>query len=443
MDILEYIESWLWNPELDKLSPLPRTGVSIVRYVYAVLRDALTSTLTLRAMGLVYVTILSVVPLLALVFSVLKGFGFHKQIEPLLYNLLSPLGERGVELTDQVMGFVDNIKGGLLAGVGLAVLIYTSISMIKKVEDSFNYVFRVETARSFLQRFSEYLSVLLIGPIVMIVAMGTIAYVGNMSVVKDASSLEVVNETFLLLGKLTPTLIIAGLFTFSYMFIPNAKVNFWPALGGGLTGGLLWATAGLMFTEFVMSSTRNVTIYASFAIVIVALIWLYVSWLILLIGAQTAFYLQKPEYLRIGYKPLNIGNRLREKIGLELMFETARRFRNGDEPVTVDEIAEQINLPGLVISPVLHRLTNANLIAASGKAGLIPARDPGQISVSQVLGAIRNNHQRDIFAKGNWALDVDEIDRALNNAINNICEDSSIYDVLDAKVAKPTPAETS
>jgi len=193
----------------------------------------------------------------------------------------------------------------------------------------------------------------------------------------------------------------------------------------------------------VMSSTRNVTIYASFAIVIVALIWLYVSWLILLIGAQTAFYLQKPEYLRIGYKPLNIGNRLREKIGLELMFETARRFRNGDEPVTVDEIAEQINLPGLVISPVLHRLTNANLIAASGKAGLIPARDPGQISVSQVLGAIRNNHQRDIFAKGNWALDVDEIDRALNNAINNICEDSSIYDVLDAKVAKPTPAETS
>ena len=211
MDILEIIESWLWSPKVDKLGLLPKVGITIIRYVYAVLRDALTSTLTLRAMGLVYVTILSVVPLLALTFSVLKGFNYHRQLEPLLYNFLAPLGERGIELTDQVMGFVDNIKGGLLAGVGLALLVYTSVSMIKKVEDSFNYVFRVEHARSFLQRFSEYLSVLLIGPVLMVTAMGMLAYVGNLSIIQEASSFAVINETMLLMGKLIPYLLIIGL----------------------------------------------------------------------------------------------------------------------------------------------------------------------------------------------------------------------------------------
>jgi len=429
--ITEQIEAWLWSPTFNRLTGPALYAVKAVRLVYALLRDAIFSTLTLRAMGLVYVTILSVVPLLALVFSVLKGFGFHKQIEPLLYNFLAPLGDRGVELTDQVMGFVDNIKGGLLAGVGLAVLVYTSISMIKKVEDSFNYVFRVETARSFMQRFSEYLSVLLIAPIMMVVAMGTIAYVGNLSVVQDASSYEVVNETMLLVGKLMPYAIIAGLFTFAYIFIPNSRVNFWPALGGGLTGGFLWATAGAMFTEFVVTSTRNVTIYASFAIVIVALVWLYVSWLILLIGAQTAFYLQKPEYIRIGYTQLNVSNRLREKIALALMLEVSRVFRTGGKPVSVETIAKQIDLPALVIGPTLRRLLRANLVMYTGKDGLVPARDPATINMAEVLGAVRNTQQGDIFPKGNWPLHVNEVDRKINDALIESYEGQSLYDVLD------------
>jgi membrane protein len=430
LDILEIIESWLWNPSFEKLSGPGKFAIGLLRFVYAVLRDAITSTLTLRAMGLVYVTILSVVPLLAITFSVLKGFGYHRQLEPLLYNLLAPLGARGAELTTQVMVFVDNIKGGVLAGIGLALLIYTSISMIKKVEDSFNYVFRVEHARGFLQRFSEYLSILLIGPVLMVTAMGLIAYVGNIGIIQEASSIVAIGDLILLIGRLLPYLLITFLFTFCYIFIPNTKVNFLAALGGGLTGGILWATTGMLFTRFVVGATRNVDIYASFAIVIVALMWLYISWLILLIGAQTAFYLQKPEYLRIGYKPLNIGNRLRERIGLEVMFAAARRFRDGKPAVTVDEIAAQIDQPGLVISPVLQRLCDAGLIADSGKEGLIPGRDPTSITISEVLGAIRNNHQRDIFTKGNWAPDVDSIDRQIDKAIEASYSGISVYDAL-------------
>ncbi len=430
MDILEIIESWLWSPALEKATGPAKAVIHIVRFVYAVIRDGATGTLTLRAMGLVYVTILSVVPLLALTFSVLKSFGYHRKVEPLLYNFLAPLGARGEDLTRQVMGFVDNIKGGLLAGIGLILLIYTSVSMIKKVEDSFNYVFRVEHSRNVLQRFSEYLSVLLIGPVLMVTAMGLLAYVGNLDIVQNAAGISGIHETTLLVGQLLPYILISGLFTFSYMFIPNTRVNFFAALGGGITGGILWSTTGLLFTRFVVSATRNIDIYASFAVVIVALMWLYLSWLILLIGAQTAFYLQKPEYLRIGYKPLNIGNRLREKIGLEVIFEAARRFRDGKAPVTADEIATQIDQPGLVISPVLRRLANAGLIAESGKQGLIPGRDPATIKISDILGAIRNDHQRDIFNHGNWALDVNAIDLRINRSIEGFYSNLSVYDAL-------------
>lgn len=430
MDVLETIESWLWNPLFEKLDGPGKFAIGLLRFIYAILRDAINSTLTLRAMGLVYVTILSVVPLLALSFSILKSFGYHRQLEPLIYNLLAPLGERGAELTNQVMGFVDNIKGGVLAGIGLALLIYTSISMIKKVEESFNYVFRVEHPRGLLQRFSEYLSILLIGPVLMVTAMGLIAYVGNISIVQKASSIDAISDLILLIGGLLPYLLITTLFTFCYIFIPNTRVNFFAALGGGLTGGILWATTGMLFTRFVVNATRNVDIYASFAIVIVALMWLYLSWLILLIGAQTAFYLQKPEYIRIGYKPLNIGNRMLEKIGLEVMFAAARRFQEGRPPITIDEIAAQIDQPGLVIGPVLRRLRNAGLVADSGKEGLIPGRDPNSITISEVLGAIRNNQQQDIFTKGNWALDVDAIDHQINESIELNYSGISVYGAL-------------
>ena len=146
MDTLtEKLETLLWDPRTESLRPALNMLVRLLRFIYAVLRDALTSTLTLRAMGLVYVTILSVVPLIAISFSVLKGFGLHEsQLRPFLDTFLEPLGPQGIELTDQVMGFVGNIRGGVLAGVGALLLFYTTVSMIKKVEDSFNYIWRVE-----------------------------------------------------------------------------------------------------------------------------------------------------------------------------------------------------------------------------------------------------------------------------------------------------------
>src|SRR4030067_555993 len=174
---------FLWGRDLGAASALRRRLVHALRMVYAGGRDLAEGQLTLRAMSLVYTTLLSLVPLLALSFSVLKAFGVHNQVRPTLLALLAPMGEKGVEITNQVIGFVDNIKVGVLGALGLGLLIYTVVTLLQKIELSFNFVWRVKSARPLAQRFTQYLSVLMTGPLLTFSAMGvTAAFFGSSTV---------------------------------------------------------------------------------------------------------------------------------------------------------------------------------------------------------------------------------------------------------------------
>ena len=435
-ELLQKFEELLWHPKLDELTPPLPALMQVIRFVYAIIRDVLTTTLTLRAMGLVYITILSIVPMLALTFSALKGFGIHRsRIEPALLNVLEPLGERGVELTNQLIGFVDNVQGGLLAGVGLLLLIYTTVSMIKKIEDSLNFVWRVDNARSFVQRFGEYLSVVLVGPLIMFTAIGLIAAVGSNALVDQMLSIEFLGATAVMIGKMMPYLLVSLMFGLLYWFIPNTKVRLAAAAVGGLTGGVLWAFSGVLFATFVVDSTRNVTIYASFAIVIIALMWLYISWLILLIGAQASFYYQNPEYLRVGYRQLNVGNQMREQSALSLMLLVADRFRDSRDAYTTNQVGAQINVPGILLGPIKQRLLRAGLLEVGNRDQLFPGRDPGSITLGEVFAAVRDPLEADIFRVGRWPHKVDTVFNEINSLTSGPLSDTTLYALLDREPA--------
>jgi len=441
--LLQKLEKFLWDRRLDQMPFAIRLLIRIVRFVYAVLRDAIAGNLPMRAMGLVYVTILSIVPVIAISFSVLKGFGVHYQIEPLINNFLSPLGEKGEELTSQLIGFVDNVQGDVLAGVGLLLLFVTTISMAQKVEDSFNYVWRVERSRSMARRLTDYLSVVVVGPVVMVTALALIASVKSNAIVQEVADIEPVGSTLLVIGRLAPQMLLVLGFTFIYWFLPNTRVRFSAALVGGLTGGLLWATTSVLFTTFVANSVRTLNIYAGFAIVIVALIWLYICWLILLVGAQVAFYFQNPEHLRIGYRRITLGNRFREQIALSVMLEIAGRFRDGDPHPGIAEIAENLQLPGLLLSPVVNRLESAGLITRGEKDRLLPRRDPNQIQVTDVMAAIRDAQAMDIFPPGRWPASVNETTGRIDDAVDKTLKTQSLYDLLDTKPPGEPPSTAS
>jgi len=431
-DLFQKLETWLWHPKVETLPAPLRWLVEVFRFLYAVIRDVVTTDLTLRAMGLVYITILSIVPMLALTFSALKGFGIHRsRIKPALLNIFEPLGEQGVEITEELIGFVDNIQGGLLAGAGLMLLIYTTVSMIKKIEDSLNRIWRVDNARSFVQRFGEYLSLILVGPLVMVSVLGLIGGLSSNALVDWAMEFKILNDTSILLGKLSPYLLVSLLFSLMYWFIPNTRVKFSAALTGGVTGGVLWAFSGVLFATFVVGSTRNFTIYSSFAIVIIALMWLYISWLILLTGAQVSFYYQNREYLRVGYRQLHIGNKLREQAALSIMTYVADAFRNSAKSQTTNDIGNLLGLPGMLLSPIKTRLINAKLLKEDRRGGLMPSRDPATISVAEVLAAVREPQDEDVFRISRWPKCVDNVFAEIDTQIGTPLYSKNIYGLLD------------
>ena len=389
--LLARLEQWLFEPPESIIGRPLWKLTRILRYPYALIRDITRGDLTLRAMSLVYTTLLSVVPIIALSFSVLKGLGYHRELEPLLYSFLEPLGDRGFELTAQIMSFVDNVKGGVLGSLGVMFLLYYLISAVEKVEESFNFVWRVEKPRSFGRRFSEYVSVMVVGPAVIVAALGLIAAVASTTFMQALSHYRPFDSILLVLSALTPYLLVSGVFTFMYGFVPNTKVRLRAALIGGISAGAAWAFSGMLFSRFVAGSTNTMVIYAGFAIVIVALVWLYISWLILLLGAQLAFYVQNPQYLRPGRGLITLNSSLRERVALSIMYLIVNDYRTAQHRWTTNRIAEHLDLPGAALTPIVDALERRKLLLAAEDDTWVPARDPHSIDLADVLDAIRHD----------------------------------------------------
>jgi membrane protein len=377
--------------------PQPTPGwkarlLRLVRVIVVLIRDIAQGQLTLRAMSLVYTTLLSIVPLLALSFSVLKAFGVHNQAEPMLRRFLAPLGEKGDEVSRQIIGFIQHMNVGVLGSVGLALLLYTAVSLIQKIEESFNHIWHISQQRRLGERFSRYLSVLLVGPILLFAAIGMTASALNAGIVRDVLALEALGELAYALGRLLPYVLVIAAFTFIYMFIPNTRVELGPALVGGIVGGVLWQSAGIGFALFVASSTKYSAIYSSFAILILFLIWLYLSWLILLFGASVAFYQQHPEYLVAEGGEPRLSNRMRERLALVIMSLIGGRYVAGQPAWTMRELTQGLGVPMHAVDVVLSALKQAKLLVESNSdpPAYLPARDLAAISVRQLLEAVRS-----------------------------------------------------
>jgi len=389
--LLRATEALIWK---DPPPPAPAWKTRLLRVVRVTVvlgRDIAQGQLTLRAMSLVYTTLLSLVPLLALSFSVLKAFGVHNQTAPMLERFLAPLGPKGEEVSHQIVQFIDRMNVGVLGSVGLALLLYTCVSLMQKIEESFNYIWHVSQPRNLGERFSRYLSVLLVGPIVLFAALGMTATAMDVGIVRQALDVRPVGEVVSEVGRLMPYVLMVGAFTFVYMFIPNTKVSFGPALLGGIAGGVLWESAGVAFAMFAASSTKYSAIYSGFAILILFMIWLYVSWLILLFGASVAFYQQHPEYLVAEGGEPRLSNRMRERLALMIMSLIATHYLAGRPPWSMPRLTQALKVPMHAVQAVLAGLEQAHLLVLSNDdpPTYLPARDLGSIALGQLLEAVR------------------------------------------------------
>src|SRR6202051_5094437 len=316
-----------------------------LRYPAAIARDWLTGEINIWAMSLAYTTLLSLVPLLVFSFSILKGLGARGDQRYILHEFFRPMGGAATQLTESVMQFVTNMRGDVLGTIGLAFLVYTVITTIQKVEASFNFVWRVQRPRSFARRFTEYLSVMIIGPILLAATIGLLGSAEHSPFAQWLNDIPPLAWTMSLLGQFVPYVIVTIVFTFMYVFVPNTRVELRAALIGGVTAGIIWALVGKVFTAVILYSSQLMAVYTGFAIVLTTLIWVYLSWLILLIGAQLAFYVQCPQYLRHGQEPVELTGSARETAGLSVMYLIGRDYGAGENYWTSDGLAAALDPP--------------------------------------------------------------------------------------------------
>lgn len=392
---LENLERFVWGDELRALNWPRRMLIQLLRIAYVLVRDIAAGELNLRAMSMVYTTLLSVVPLLAFSFSVLKGFGVHDNLEPMLYNFLAPLGPKGEEVAGHIMGFVENVKVGVLGSVGLILLVYTVLSLLQKIEASFNFVWRIEELRGFAQRFSNYLSVILVGPLLVFSALGITATALNNSLVQELMAIEPFGTLIIELTKLVPYLLVVSAFTFIYSFIPNTRVKLNAAAIGGLVAGVLWQSTGWAFAAFIATSSKYAAIYSSFAILVLLLIWLYINWLVLLLGAQIAFYVQHPQYLTQTRVRLVLSNRMQERLSLIVMHHVADHHHRNLPAWTADQLAEALELPIAPLQRLIRSLVDKDylLATATDPPGYVPARDIATIRLADLIEDVRSTDE--------------------------------------------------
>ena len=435
--VQQFLTQDLWTIDPAALSLPSRIGIHALRLAIAVAMEFRHRLLDARAAGLVYTTLLSLVPFLAVMFSVLKAFGVHQQIEPVLAQALEPLGSKGQEITATIIGFVDNLKIGVLGVVGVAGLFYTTYSLIDKIEQALNAIWLVREGRPWGRKFADYLSAVLVGPVLVVTAFGLLASVHSNVLVQRVLEIQPFGFLMLWAGQLLPFVILSGLFTFLFKFIPHTHVRFDSALVGGVTAAVLWGIAGEAFAIFVVESASYSAIYSGFAVLILFLLWLYAGWLIVLIGAQLSFFYQHPTAYLSRLLWQQGTHAFRERLALSLLLVLARRYVKGDGPLGIDELAIQLHLPVSLVEDQVQHLVEAGLLGLMAKPEGISLTKPIElISVMEVLNAVRKGRVADATVLVDADDSVRQVLRRRDDAVATALAGHTLRSLIDEPASR-------
>ena len=389
--LLERAHAFVWDRPLNELPVWQRSLFLAARIGWAVVRDLLGGALSLRAMSLVYTTLLSIVPALAIAFAVFRAFGFDNYIETMLADFLSPLGDQGSQITQQMMEFVQRVNVNVLGTVGFAFLLYTVISLINKVEAAFNSIWRVESNRSFARQFTEIVSMSVLGPLLVLTVFGIMAGAVSNSFVGGLAEYEAVRYVLEQSSRLLPYAVLIAAFGFMYIMIPNTRVKASAAVVGATVAGVAWGAAGWTFATFVVKSAQYVAIYSAFASLVFFMIWLYAAWLILLGGCAIAFYYQNRAYLspHAGVSLLTL--RQLDRMAVQALLLVHDAFDRGQTPWTEETLARRLHVPMESMGEIATALCEAGLLtfATGTPSRFVPGRPADKTKLADVFAAVR------------------------------------------------------
>lgn len=403
-----FITHDIWHHGADRFNKRMTVTIRYIKIVFICLRSFFENSVMLRSSALAMLTLLSIVPLAALIFAISKGFNIDAQLQEYLVHQFG----NQKEVIEWVMGFassaINNTRGGLLAGVGVLVLLSTVIFMLSNVEDAFNHIWNVKIARNWASRLSSYIALMIIIPLFFVLS-SSILVAANYQV-------DILEEAYPLFAKLSwfvrflinliPYILIGLMFTIMYMLIPNTRVQFKAALVAGITAGIAFVLAQNLYIYSQVSIMKFSAIYGSFVAIPLFLLWTKFSWLVVLFGAQLSYAYQNVDVYELERENENLSIHQRKLMALLVVRTLAKLFVEGKKASTDTEIARKSAIPLRSVQVVIDDLVDAGVIVEvifkhKEIHGYQPASDPHKLTISYVLTRLENvgkNHSVSVRA---------------------------------------------
>ncbi len=366
--LMQFLAKDLWRIRAKDLPRSKSFFIHPLRVVMLAWRGFDEDKCQLRASALTFYSLLSMVPVVAMAFGIAKGFGFEKMLSAQLLERFP--GQE--EVITQVIGFantfLENTKGGLIAGIGIVVLFWTVIKVLGNIEVSFNDIWGIKKPRTLMRKFSDYLSIMLICPVLLIVSSSVTIFISTQVklVLGKLSFLGLVAPLVLLFLKILPLVVIWVVFTFIYCFMPNTKVNFRAGLLAGIAAGTIYQVTQWAYITFQVGVTKYGAIYGSFAALPLFLVWLQISWIIVLLGAEVAFAYQNVETYEFEPDCLEISPSFKRLLTLRIVNLAAKKFCKGEPPLTEIQFSHELDMPIRLVRQILFELVDAGVFNEAG-----------------------------------------------------------------------------
>lgn len=372
----------IWHFQKGQVSNRSFSLIKVARVVVLATKKYMSDNCKDKASALTYYTVLSIVPLAAMAFGIAKAFGFDTSLSNSIYELFK--GHE--EVAEYVMSFADsylsNIKGGLVAGVGFAMLIWTVMSLLGNTERTFNQIWETKKSRSIIRKFSDYISIVLIA---IVAIAGYSSFTVNMSgALKDSEFQHI----WQLLLSVSPCLLICVGLALVYFILPTSKVKFSAALLGGSVAGIAMIITQFVYLYFQIGMSKNNAVYGSFAAIPLFLIWLQLSWHIVILGCEIAFAFQNANRYDADTSKYSIS--LRRKISLYILSTITKRFDNSDTAASIRELSQELQLPLQLVSNLMIKLVESGLVSEVRRGqdvdyGYQPAFDINKMTLKMVI----------------------------------------------------------
>ncbi len=393
--ITQFITTDIWHIESKKISWTRSFFVRLLRVIMLSVRGFNNNRLQLRASALTFYSLLAIVPVLAMAFAVAKGFGLDAHLQTELLARFSGQQQVLLKAIDFAKNLLDKTRGGLMAGIGVVVLYWAVIKVLGHIERAFNDIWNIPKSRSLWRKFSDYLTIMLICPLLIILSSSATVFIKTqITLIVDKIALLGFFSPLIYVGfKLIPYVLIWLLFTLTYLMMPNTKIQISAAVVAGIVAGTIYQLLQLVYINFQFLLANYNAIYGSFAALPLFLIWLQASWLIVLMGAEIACAYQNKESYEFEQVTRQISPALKKQLSLRVTHLLVTNFARAEKPHSARQISATLEIPFRLIQSILMDLMTTNIISETDseipeEPSYQPALDINLLTVSYVIGAL-------------------------------------------------------